>query len=590
MAINSDIRDQAYQFFVEEAPELLHVIELGLLDLREDCSTAKVHDLMRSAHSIKGGAASVGLDGIKTLAHRLEDIFKALYSDEVVIDDDLESALLAAFDHLRNPLMDQIETGSSDAEGALTQAEPLFELIEASLGEAFTNAETYIPSSEDLGIDMAHSLFEVDVQQGLDRLEDVLNHPDSSEVAGEIRAQADVFSGFAELLSLPGFGDIAKTMAAAVAKQPDRALDILQVSLTDLKAARQAVLQGDRARGGEPSDTLLALGRGESVSAPLPADVAPVESAISASDTAALADIFGGGAGLPLDVPAEAPEAVASAASAPPELSAEDLELRQQSYQFFSQEAPELLDAIDAGLEHLHEVHDTALIHDIARAAHSIKGGSASAGLDTIRAIALRVEHIFKALHGPDVVFDLDLENALKQAATCLRQPLTEQFATGSFDEALALQEAEPILTGLEDHLKEAMASADSFMPSSADLGIDMVQSLFEVDVAQGIEQLRAAVTSDTPDVGNVLVTQAEMFSGLSEVLSLPGLAAIGQTALTALANHPDRAREVAELALADYDAAHAAVMAGDREQGGSPSEALFALAEAAALDPVGES
>ncbi|WP_353839151.1 Hpt domain-containing protein [Moorena sp. SIO4E2] len=39
---------------------------------------------MRAAHSIKGGAASVGLEAIKTLAHRLEDIFKAFYSDEVV--------------------------------------------------------------------------------------------------------------------------------------------------------------------------------------------------------------------------------------------------------------------------------------------------------------------------------------------------------------------------------------------------------------------------------------------------------------------------------------------------------------------------
>jgi chemotaxis family two-component system sensor histidine kinase/response regulator PixL len=59
MAINSDIRDQAYQFFIEEAPELLQVIEAGLLTLRQEHSTAKVHNLMRAAHSIKGGAASV---------------------------------------------------------------------------------------------------------------------------------------------------------------------------------------------------------------------------------------------------------------------------------------------------------------------------------------------------------------------------------------------------------------------------------------------------------------------------------------------------------------------------------------------------
>ncbi|MEM6445515.1 MAG: response regulator [Cyanobacteria bacterium P01_D01_bin.123] len=584
MSINSDIRDQAYQFFIEEAPELLHVIELGLMDLREDCSTAKVHDLMRSAHSIKGGAASVGLDGIKTIAHRLEDIFKALYSDDVVIDNDLESALLAAFDHLRNPLMDQIETGSCDAATALTQAEPLFELIEASLGEAFTSAENFIPSSADLGIDMAQSLFEVDVQQGLSRLSQVLATPDDYEVAGEVRAQAEVFSGFSELLGLPGFGDIAQIMATAVASYPDRALDILRVALVDLQAGRTAVLSGDRTRGGEPSAALIALMQGNAAIATDNEAAPTAEADITASDTAALADIFGGGAAFDLDLaaePAPAPPVIPTA-SAVPDLSPEALELRQQAYQYFSQEAPELLDAIDAGLATLRDRHDTTVIHEIARAAHSIKGGSASAGLETIRAIALRVEHIFKALHGPDVNFDLDLETALKQAAACLRQPLTAQFASGSFDEAKALADAEPILTQLEARLQEAMANADSFIPSSADLGIDMVQSLFEVDVAQGIAQLRTAVT-DTPDnAAAVLKAQADMFSGLSEVLSLPGLGAIGQTALAALANHPERAREIAELALVDYEAAHAAVMAGDRERGGAPSETLMVLAEAA--------
>ena len=77
MAINSDIRDQAYQFFIEEAPELLQVIEANLLTLVQEKNTAKVHNLMRAAHSLKGGAASVELEAIATLAHRLESIFKS---------------------------------------------------------------------------------------------------------------------------------------------------------------------------------------------------------------------------------------------------------------------------------------------------------------------------------------------------------------------------------------------------------------------------------------------------------------------------------------------------------------------------------
>ncbi|NEO64177.1 MAG: hypothetical protein F6J98_28705, partial [Moorea sp. SIO4G2] len=66
MATHSEIQDQAYQFFIEEAPELLQLIETGLLNLQQERTTAKIHDLMRAAHSIKGGAASVGLEAIKT--------------------------------------------------------------------------------------------------------------------------------------------------------------------------------------------------------------------------------------------------------------------------------------------------------------------------------------------------------------------------------------------------------------------------------------------------------------------------------------------------------------------------------------------
>jgi len=216
MAINSDIRDHAYQFFIEEAPDLLQVIEAGLLILRQEKNTAKVHDLMRAAHSLKGGAASVELEAIATLAHRLETIFKALYSETLEIDTDLESQLLQAYDCLRLPLMEQITTGHFEAEPALALAEPIFAQIEAQLGDALTQTDNYLPSSSDLGIDMTKSIFEVDVTQGLEHLAAVVAYPQDYELVGELRAQAEVFAGFAELLNQPGLGAIAATTLAAL--------------------------------------------------------------------------------------------------------------------------------------------------------------------------------------------------------------------------------------------------------------------------------------------------------------------------------------------------------------------------------------
>ncbi|HEY9823143.1 MAG TPA: hybrid sensor histidine kinase/response regulator [Candidatus Sericytochromatia bacterium] len=263
MAINSDIRDHAYQFFIEEAPDLLQVIEAGLLSLRQEKNTAKVHDLMRAAHSLKGGAASVELEAIATLAHRLETIFKALYSETLEIDTDLESQLLQAYDCLRLPLMEQITTGHFEAEPALALAEPIFAQIEAQLGDALTQTDNYLPSSSDLGIDMTKSIFEVDVTQGLEHLAAVVAYPQDYELVGELRAQAEVFAGFAELLNQPGLGAIAATTLAALDAHPNRALEIAQLALTDFQAVREAVLLGavalTRPQDLQPAAALIAL-------------------------------------------------------------------------------------------------------------------------------------------------------------------------------------------------------------------------------------------------------------------------------------------------------------------------------------------
>ncbi|MDJ0687445.1 MAG: response regulator [Xenococcaceae cyanobacterium MO_188.B32] len=263
MSLNPDIRDRAYQFFIEEARELLQTLETGLLNLSEDRSTDRVHELMRAAHSLKGGAASVDLDAIKTLAHRLEDFFQALYSDKVEFDSELESLLLEAYDCLRSPLNEQIETGAFDTQSALVNAEPIFTQIEELLGDALKEADNYVPISADLGIDIVASIFEVDVAQSLERLTTILADSNREEVIREIKAQAKVFTEFAELFNLPGFGEIARAAIIALDNHPEKAVEIGNLMLADCQVARDSVLEGERLRGGEPSEALLALSKSE---------------------------------------------------------------------------------------------------------------------------------------------------------------------------------------------------------------------------------------------------------------------------------------------------------------------------------------
>ena len=259
MSLNPDIRDQAYQFFIEEAQELLQVLEYGLLNLKDDHSTSKVHELMRAAHSIKGGAASVELDTIKLIAHRLEDFFKALYSEKVQFDSTLESLLLQAYDGLREPLTEQMEHGSFDEEAALLTLEPIFEELEEILGEALQEADSYIPSATDLGVDIVASIFEVDVQQSLEQLESLLLNPEGSDLVAEFSAQLEVLSGFAELFTLPGFSEIIELGSLAISLSPDSAAEVIAIFIQNCQEARTAILDGDRSRGGEPSPELIAI-------------------------------------------------------------------------------------------------------------------------------------------------------------------------------------------------------------------------------------------------------------------------------------------------------------------------------------------
>lgn len=273
MAVNPDIRDLAYKFFIEEVPEFLQVLETELLTLKQERSNNKIHSLMRTSHSIKGGAAGVGLEAITTLAHRLENIFKALYSEAVEIDTDLESQLLSAYDCLRLPLMQQITSGQFDSEQALATAEPIFAQLEARLGDAFAQVENYdIPTSAELGVDMTLSIFEVDVAQGLEHLAVVVAQPSSHHVAGELRKQAEIFVELAEILNKPGLGVIAQAALAALNAHPEKAVDITQLALADFKAYREAVLAGKATTKGNVSTALLALTKEQAGGFPLNQD------------------------------------------------------------------------------------------------------------------------------------------------------------------------------------------------------------------------------------------------------------------------------------------------------------------------------
>jgi chemotaxis protein histidine kinase CheA len=105
-----DNKQQIIHYFIEEAQEHLETVEQGLLDLAEVIADAeRVNEMFRAAHSIKGGAAMLGFEGIQSIAHHLEDCFKILRDQPVPVDQKLESLFLKGYDALKE-LVEELAT------------------------------------------------------------------------------------------------------------------------------------------------------------------------------------------------------------------------------------------------------------------------------------------------------------------------------------------------------------------------------------------------------------------------------------------------------------------------------------------------
>ncbi|NEO30476.1 MAG: hybrid sensor histidine kinase/response regulator [Symploca sp. SIO3C6] len=255
---NHKIHEQGLHYFLQEAPELLRVLEQDLLSLRKDCSLKKIHNLMRITHTLKGAAASVGLETIKSVAHSLEDIFKALCQPDLSIDSEVEALLFEGFECLRLPLTAQLTGGQVNDSEVLDRTAVVFAQLQDRLGDFFSH-ETHLPSSVELGFDVTHSIFEVGVTQRLKEIAEAQRHGDLPKLATNLRTQAEVFLGLAESLNLNGFKAIAQATIAALDNHPEQLETIARQALSDFLEGQAAVLSGDRDQGGEPSELLQKL-------------------------------------------------------------------------------------------------------------------------------------------------------------------------------------------------------------------------------------------------------------------------------------------------------------------------------------------
>jgi chemotaxis protein histidine kinase CheA/ActR/RegA family two-component response regulator len=126
-------------YFIEEAKEHLATIENALLNLQTVVDDEELmSEVFRAAHSVKGGAAMLGIHSMQHIAHRLEDYFKVLRENPIRVDQQLEALFFKGFDAL-NTLTEELEhtlTLSDDrAHQTIQELEPVFLELQTHLSQ-----------------------------------------------------------------------------------------------------------------------------------------------------------------------------------------------------------------------------------------------------------------------------------------------------------------------------------------------------------------------------------------------------------------------------------------------------------------------
>ena len=139
-------------------------------------------------------------------------------------------------------------------------------------------------------------------------------------------------------------------------------------------------------------------------------------------------------------------------------------EQQQQILRFFIEEAKEHLDTIEQGLLHLEAtIADNEAMNHLFRAAHSIKGGAAMLGYDSIHKTGHYLEDYFKLIKDHPLKVDRKLEDlflkgfdALKELVEALQGP----YGLRPEDGELALKRSVPVFKALGDYLKVLIRTA----------------------------------------------------------------------------------------------------------------------------------
>jgi chemotaxis protein histidine kinase CheA/ActR/RegA family two-component response regulator len=274
-------------YFIEEAKEHLNTIEQGLLNLANTVQNSEaMNELFRAAHSIKGGAAMLGLTRVQKTAHKLEDCFKVLQESPIKPDQKLESLFFMVFDALQT-FLEQIQGAGGDlALVTVSGVEPVFEELNDYLQSLVARANPLENAhQQQLKADFAEK-----IHQQLRRMLELFKKPDGPHTREKLRQSCDRLMNLGTESNLSKWQELIATAATAISQYSNSLPTLAQAIITDIKYAQKLILSGKESQI-KVSKSLLSLAQKDRANN---GSIVPTGLEIGTNELNSLAELFDG--------------------------------------------------------------------------------------------------------------------------------------------------------------------------------------------------------------------------------------------------------------------------------------------------------
>lgn len=241
-------REQQIKFnFLEEAEGYLDQIESVLLTLNSDTSDPFGFDLLlRSAHSLKGGAGMMGFSDLSQVSHRIEDFFKILKvkNDPFLFTSEVESLLLKGVDSLRDIVNLYRQDTTIDNYFIEHQINPIFEKLRQYLGDLEENDENVLFALEQ-GFGAELELFEEEVDRLLNQFEQQIFSFSEEELQQGLIVLCAELMVFSQMADIEPFTALSESIQAQILLTDTNDLqNFASQAVNVLKRSHSLVLRG----------------------------------------------------------------------------------------------------------------------------------------------------------------------------------------------------------------------------------------------------------------------------------------------------------------------------------------------------------